>query len=887
MKEFFFWKVWSRSERLAAVASLAVLFLSIVFFAFKIIDPLSNVIRWDVLSELSSINTVVDVLGIDQWQYGISVPSQLVSEQFMASTMETDFLSIRLFWIFSILGLSLVLATITTLSRFWYLAGMIIFILLVASARPETLGVLGDGNRTLFIVIVILIGGLSYYFHAFRPDLGIGVRITGMLSSLAILALLITLTSPVKFPGLTAASYSEPLWLLFTVVFLLMVSTEIMAGLVWLSTSGRAGKGKSNLTQFLVISILYLACLLLTYLRNTKQIDWDLTLISPVYLALGSGFLGLWGFKRRADSTGSLLPFRSTAFWLYIGLFIIAGSFAAYVAATANDPLLEVLEDATINSQLGMGLLFLFYVLVNFYQPIKQGLAVHKVLYKPFRFGLTQTRIFGFVAVIVLFSIQRIYPVYQGIAGYFNGLGDVYANNGEYPLAEQYYKMALGQDFQNHKSNYSLASLAIKLGDNNAAAFYYRQALTKNPSAQAYAGLTGVLIQESLFFDAVYSLQEGIRKFPDNGELLNNLGMLYAKTNVSDSAYYYLEKAGRLAKKEEVPATNLLAILAKSTDSVLLDSLASETKEHAYLSWQANWLAVQNLRQKFAKQPFKQEAISKDSLLSVSQMAYLVNYAMNQARNDTMPATLLPRLAAKNPSLSQSLEFAALYPEFYSGNKLRALEKLGGWAKEGGEKGLLYHKVLGHWFLQLGLYDKAIENLSEVDGVEGTIGQAIANVFTDKGIITTVLLDKLQEKQKDPAIDKLKTTLFSGAKPRSDSDSLFTVAHKAPSEQNYQRAISSNPFNEQIVSAASNYFRQKKQTKKAYSLVLDALRFNETSPLIWEQYTYLSLEQGLLGQADEGEAQVKEFSTPAGYQQFVSRYQPMRALIEKQREEFH
>ncbi len=886
MKEFFFWKVWSRSERWMALGAFSVLALSLFFFGIKIINPLSNVIRWDVLSELSSINTVVDVLRIDQWQYGVTVPSQLVSEQFVASTMETDFLSIHVFWAFSILGLSLILAGITTLSRFWYLAGMILFILLAAASRPETLGLFGEGSRLLFIIFVALTGGLSYYFHAFRPDLGIGIRIGGMFAVLCFLAVLVTFLSPVKFPGLTAASFSEPLWLLLTILFLLMISTEIMAGLVWVSTNGASGKGKSGLTQFLVISILYLLCLLLTYLRNTKQIDWDLTLISPIYLGLVSAILGLWGFKRRADSTGSLLPFRSAGFWLYIGLFIISVTFTAYAAGTANDSLLEVLEDVVVNSQLAMSTLFLFYVLVNFYEPIIQGLAVHKVLYKPFRFGLTQTRIFGFVGVVVLFSIQRIYPVYQGIAGYFNGLGDLYTNNAEYPLAEQYYKMALQQDFQNHKSNYSLASLALKLGDNNAAAYYFRQALVKNPSPQAYAGLTGVLMQESLFFDAVYSLQEGIRKFPESGELLNNLGMLYAKTNVVDSAYYYLDKASHTTVREEVPASNLLAILAKSPDPELLDSLASISVERPYLSWQANWLAIQNQRQHFAKHKFLETAIPSDSLLSVAGLAYLHNYAQNQAKQDSLPASILPKLAAKNPTLAANLELAALYPEFYSGNKVRALERLSGLAKQGGAQGPLYHKVLGHWLLQLGLYDKAIEELSGVEGTEGIVGQAIANAYSDKAFVTTLLLDKLQEKEKNPAIEQLKTLLFSGAKPKSNTDSLLSVAGKSPSDKNFSIALTSNPFNENALSAASIYYRQKKQTKKAYNIILDALRFNESSPLIWEQYTYLSLEQGLLEQANEGEAQVKEFSTPAGYQQFLTRYQPMRALIEKQRAEF-
>jgi tetratricopeptide (TPR) repeat protein len=884
MKHLFFWKVWAVTERRATIAALLILLLSVIFCLTQVYDPLRNVIRWDVLSELSMIDIVVDTLRIESWQYGVTVPSPVVTEQFVASMMEPDFWMVRIFWGLFIVGISFVLAAITTLSRFWYLPVMIGLILLFAATRPEVLGVFGQSSRSLFLIAVILIGGLSYYFHAFRPDLGIAVRIAGMLGTLVLICLIVGFFSSVKFPALTAAAFGLPGGLLLTILFLLISSTEIMAGLVWLSTSDKMGKKKSGLVQFGIVSTLYLAYLLLIYLKNTRQIDWSISLLHPFFFAIIAGTLGIWGFRRRADSTNGTIPFRPTGFWIYCGLFVIALTFTGYVASTANDSLLEVLEDATVNSQLGMGLLFLFYVLINFYQPMHQGLAVHKVLYKPLRFGLTQTRLFGFVGVVVLFSIQRIYPFYQGIAGYFNGLGDVYASNEEYPLAEQYYKMALQQDFQNHKSNYALASLALRLNDENAAAFYFRQALTKNPSVQAYIGLSGLLIRESLFFDAVYSLQEGIRKFPDNGELLNNLGVLYAKTNVADSAYYYLEKARQLTGRSEIPSTNLLALLAKNPDPVLRDSLIAGLHAHDYLSWQANKLATQNLSQKFTPQDFQSSSVPKDSLLSASAMAYLVNYSMNQARTDSLPAKLLPGLAVRNPTLAQELEFAALYAGFYSGNKLNALEKLAVWAKEGGQRAPTYHKVLGHWYLQLGLYKKAIEELSAVEGTEGTIGLAIANALAGNGVVTTILLERLPEKS--PALNQLKEALFSGVKPTSSADSLLAIAQKSPLDANFDAAIQANPFDQRIVTAAVHYYRKKNAVKKAYQIVLDALRMNETSAGIWEEYTYLSLAQGLLGQADEGEAQVKEFSTPSGYQQFVTRYQPMRALIEKERAEF-
>src|SRR5690606_33909396 len=117
---------------------------------------------------------------------------------------------------------------------------------------------------------------------------------------------------------------------------------------------------------------------------------------------------------------------------------------------------------------------------------------------------------------------------------------------------------------------------------------------------------------------------------------------------------------------------------------------------HKYLSWQANYLAVQNLRQQFSPQTFQPEAIRPDSLLSTSGMAYVVNYALNQAHHDAQPADWLPKLVNHNPMLADVLLLASLYPEFCSGDKRRALERMLSLAEAGGEKQPLYRKILGH-----------------------------------------------------------------------------------------------------------------------------------------------------------------------------------------------
>ncbi|WP_373514190.1 tetratricopeptide repeat protein, partial [Persicitalea sp.] len=497
MKQLLFWRTWPTAEARTARWVLGILALTLLAFLANILNPLENVVHWDVLSELSEIPTVVDILPLDGWQFGVTVPSYLTMEQFGAAPMELPVYMIRALGVFGLIGLCVVLAATTALPRFWYLGCMVLFILLLAACRLETLGLFGEGSRVLFVVAVIAYGGLSYYLHAFQPDWGIRIRVFSFIGLTVLMVLLVGFASPVAQPLLTFAAFSYPLWLPLSVIFILMTATEIIAGLVWLSTSGR--RGKSSLTNFLVISSFYMLTLLLLFLKNTQRIEWNTFVLSPAVLALAAGLLGIWGFRKRTEAaTTNMLNYRAVGFWLYVGLFIVALAFGGYTAATANDPTLEVLEDMIVEGQLAMSAVFYFYILANFLPLFQQGLAVHKVLYKPLKFGLTKTRLLGFGGVVLFIATQEMLPFYQTVAGYFNGLGDLYTKTKEYTLAEQYYKMALQQEFQNHKSNYGLASLALRQDDRTAAAYYFNQATLKNPSPQAYVGLGGVLSQESL-----------------------------------------------------------------------------------------------------------------------------------------------------------------------------------------------------------------------------------------------------------------------------------------------------------------------------------------------------------------------------------------------------
>lgn len=880
---------WHFKERITAYIALTILLIALILFVAKIIHPLENMAPWGVISEWKDLLTVIDQLTTTGGTFGIPVPTMIVKENFVASIMEIPTTIIAMAMIIGLLGLSMVLAAITTLPRFWYIGSMVIFMILLAFSGTDMLGIHWGHVRFLFLFSIVAIGSVSYYLHAFLEEASLPRRLAYMTAVVAALTLFVTIVSPVEQVAVTAFVYSLPLWIGLAIIFLFLCATEILAAIVWVCTAKASGLQNKSMPPFLVGSVLYLTLLVLLYLRNTKQLAVDVTLVSPAILAVISGVLGIVGFEKRCDATQQVLNYRHGGWLLYIGLFICTLAVAFGQAALSNDPILEVLEDTIVNTQLAMGVVFFFYVLLNFAPLFRQGLEVHKVLYKPMRFDLTKTRLIGFGGVIALFSMQNLFPMTQGIAGYFNGLGDLHTLTKEYTLAEQYYKMGLQYEFQNHKSNYALASLAVRQDDATAAAYYFKQATLKNPSPQAFVGLGNVLIQENLYFDALFALQNGYKAFPENGEIANNLGMLFDRSSVADSAYHYLSIALDKAHRPEVPATNLLAVLASSTTGTLQDSLTSVIKEKDYIAFRANKLALKNLQGDFAEESFQDKAIPKDSLLSVSSMAYVYNYNLNQAANSPATGSLAYTLAVKNPLIANELSLASIYPEFYSGDKLKAMSQLQAWAKEETKMSGLFNLIAGHWWLQLGIYPKAEEAFTNVAGKEGLVGQvfskALQKQYASAGVLVENMLADSAYAQ-DASLRSLQSTLAQIQPLPSAAHALLKEAITSQQEQDFARALQANPIDGRVVSSVAEYYQQHQQAQKALQLVTEALYYNEEDALLWKQYALLALEEGLVGDADEAARKAAVGLEEADYERFKQQYQQLRTKIEQQRSSF-
>ncbi|MFN4146146.1 MAG: hypothetical protein ACK4GN_10015 [Runella sp.] len=697
MTSLFFWKNWPLPQRFLLLINLRLLIFGLVAMLYFEWQGIENLVEWQVLSQLGDVPTRLDSLQTATQKVVLMGKSYLLKEQFVPiQNLPPDWF-VAGYLGFILIGFVLLLAGITALPRRAYLVSMMVFIGLLAWCHLEMLQLGGSDKPLGFALIVSALGGLSYYLHVFRPDIGTERRIFLFAGLVAMLVLAVSFFAKSPLPALTFASYSLLPMLFVSVVFIGWVAIEVIASFVYLTTHPRLGFGKNSLLNFLFLSGLYLLSLFLIYQKITRRTEADFWYISPFVLLAASTILGIWGLVRRIDE---LLSFRYVAIWLYLGMALVATAVLSWAWFTYNNSLIEVLEDAIVYSQLAIGLIFTVYVGLNFWPIFRQGKAVYKIIYKPLHISQVQMWLIGLTGVVLLLAFHRFYSIDQAQAAYKNTLGDLHTATGEYAVAEQYYQQALDHDYRNHKSGFSLANLALRQGDRISAGAFYQQALHKDPTPQAFAGLSQALLNENLFFDAVFTLRKGLKVFPDNAYLQNNLGYLYTRTSLADSAFYYYRTAYQNAKNNDVAATNLLA-LALENDLTLEDlGIANLLDPRPSLSHEANRLAFGQYNKTKVSAQKRSLSFPSDSALSVNNFAYLYNYA--QTAKDTQQADLLRKLIANgnNGNFYHELHLAQAYSE-YPRNKLAALDLLASQTvADTSQKVALARQTLQFWLLQ-------------------------------------------------------------------------------------------------------------------------------------------------------------------------------------------
>ncbi len=648
----------------------------------------------------------------------VEVNTYLVSERYTIGDMQLPLWATWTYFAGLAVAMAFFWTLASTLKRIPYYVAVSLGMLWLATFNLDLLGIFSPTSRVLLGISLGVLGGVSFLLQAFWTRLSFLARflIFGLLVGLLSWALFHFSPLPAPLTALHVVNHSTLASFVAAVLFMVVVGYENIHGLLWFNTQAQQPQRRFGLPQFVLISVLYLGNLLLLYLRQIGTIQTDFAGLDALLVFLCSALVGLWGLKQRQVHYTRYFQFETEAVPMYLLFAFLTFLNLSYAFLMANDPMVQAYRSSIILTHLSYGTAFLLYVLVNFGPLIKQKLRVFKVVYDPRKLAFFTVYLMGTTLAVILLFRSNYAPYMQQQAGFYNYLGDLYRQTEDSPLlAEQFYNEASLQTRNNQRSSLSLADMYRQGGSRTLEMIRLEEALERKPSPEAYLRLESLFTASSDLFDHLKVLQEGVKKYPTNAALLNNLGLLYGTTAFNDSAAFYLDAALEQSQEKEVIQANQLAFLASHNFPQQAKEFSQKYAAGTYNSLLANRMAISLALG--APKPQNLAALPQDSTLSTQAFADFYNRQLFPSdRKDTTifnRLNVLLRQEVNQPYLDDLNLIKALLlhqgSATTSPNPVLAKSTLEFLANSSEGTGGYYFDILGQWMLQARLYPLAAD----------------------------------------------------------------------------------------------------------------------------------------------------------------------------------
>src|SRR5690606_27500022 len=383
----------------------------------------------------------------------------------------------------------------------------------------RVLEVFGQLNDIPLVVTLIAFGGLAIYFNMIRPGVDVARRAVAFAGVMMLFALTVGLGSKVDYPFMHLAVTAYPAAVVITILFILLVSHEILAAFIAILSRS----GASRIQHFFILTTIYLANLLVTALHELDIINWNFVYLNAYLLLVVSAVLGVWGFRDRQATYENILSFAPAGALLYLAIATIAFGTIGGLLGNANDAALNVMEDIIVFSHLGFSFIFVLYILSNFASLLGSNLPMHKVLYKPTRMPWFTFQFAGLIATLafVFFVGWRVY-VYDAVSGFYTYLGDVDIKLNNLELARAHFDRARSYGPQSHHTNCAIAKLTQNRYNQEESERHLKLANGKRPSAYSLGNSVNLKIWQPRYFDSTKSLRHAHSQLPGSGILENN-----------------------------------------------------------------------------------------------------------------------------------------------------------------------------------------------------------------------------------------------------------------------------------------------------------------------------------------------------------------------------
>ncbi|MFY0601139.1 MAG: tetratricopeptide repeat protein [Cyclobacteriaceae bacterium] len=497
-----------------------------------------------------------------QFQKGpfeLSVPGNFYSltESFSAGPIERYLNRDSIFLVLTWAGILMILTLATYLSRIWFtgVAGLFIFMIINMKFSAIQLFGFGDFSSWGNLVLISLFIAPAYVFQAYFKYANFVLR----LSTFVIASIVVVLFGSVEVVALqeqfNIGIYFSMMVLML--LFLTIVAEENVFAILFLITKNRGGE--HNEKHFSVFSLVYLGFLGMVYGKKAGFLKMELPFFDPYILLIISSLIALSSLKHKQHIYNNLLS-QDQALQIFAAIGLAIFSYLGLAFSRGNDPVFEGLHYFIVYAHLGFGVLFFIYTIVNFVNPLASGFQVYKVVYKERNFPYVTARIAGVIIVLAFFLYADKEPFKLFRAGHFNYLGEQAELNNEDGLAHQYYIEGSIYGHDNHFSNYKVAYRNLQKGKTEEANYKFGRATLRYPTPQAFVNQSSTYGMLNEVTPSSIALQTGLKRFPGNNSILNNLGLIYTDLGNLETAKSYFSQASEKESWNSANQVNLWRI---------------------------------------------------------------------------------------------------------------------------------------------------------------------------------------------------------------------------------------------------------------------------------------------------------------------------------------
>ena len=685
-----------------------------------------------------SVNVPIKLSSIGGELFAVEMDNFLVFQQFESLSPSRFPLISKAYgaiaWLLFVIGLSL----ISTLKRNYFIgaAGATMLLLAFSGVNGLNIGAISSNYALIGLLAGTLLPMVVLSFYAVHWE--IWKRFVVLLATTATTLFTLVRLSPISDPVLWLAENASFVAAISGGLFLLHIGYVFVAGTSMFLIRLNKGTGIKISWHILLVAFLYFLLVLFTLLSQLGSINLPFPTVIPGLLMLCCGVIGYWVIKLKIEQSPQAYGYPAIGEAFYWTGFALVLWTWAYAQFNGNEPMYGFLTHLFLYSQIVLSVLFTLYLFANFSDVLNSGKDVDKILFKPKFFAYFHMRIGAIMGLVVMVIFAEAVVGVQLSTANTNIAADYYYQV-EKPLeAAILYENSWELYRKNDKAKNAAAHLRLGLNQSSMGMENLTQSFDFVPNVPNILLLASKLFQQEKLPAAMFYLQEGLKFFPDNPYLLNNLSLLHSYVGKGDEAINLLEN---IRYRNATADANMLALRAKHGK---LDQIPEKPSKD--LVTQVNQLAAQNLRGDLSEINLDTQGLPDNLILKNS---ILRNQWSNHASGALEPDLALIDSLILRPQMSfEELEYreTRVIRSLTDNHINESLKYLNGISQQFPQSAGYYHGIAGNVLISQLDFEKAAVDLELAfqKGYETFRPQHLAVIyFAGKEALAMAIKEKL------------------------------------------------------------------------------------------------------------------------------------------------